>query len=154
MKLILFNLDIGWVLSQVCSTTDLSHLIGRANCKSKVLWLFMFMVCWCLCFSFGGLQSTFLNQRHLNIVEKSLCSHQFDLCFKCCVGFMFSNEASQSVCGVQSFSWQQTELFVDFHGTTWSSIQLNVAQSQYWKSYLIKRDGQLGVYCSITRKPY
>ena len=93
----------------------LAYVSGRIDCRSKFLWLGR-----SLHFSFGNLQSAFLYQGHWNIGVRALCRHQLntsifnELC-SCCL-----QQWDLDVCLCKT-TWQQTELFGDFHRTTLAS---------------------------------
>lgn len=64
-----------------CTTIATLYLIGRTDCRSRVLWLSL-----CPGFSLCNMQCTFPHQRGLNVGLKTPCMHQLNISelYECC----------------------------------------------------------------------
>jgi len=86
------------------------------------------------------MQRTFLYQRYWNVGVKTLCRHQLDLYIfhelcRCCLQ---RRSLTLSLWIAPHNFGNSLGCFGLILGTLWPTTQLNVAQSCYWKLYLVK----------------
>ena len=129
-----------WVAIHTSSTIVLAYLVGRTDCRSKILWLG-----WCLQYSFSSLQSNFLHQRDQNKGVRTPYRHQgsFFVPNELCSAVP-SNRAQVSVCRELTFVANHSLGIWGLPWTPpWTPTQWTATQFCCWEPCLATRDDQL-----------